>query len=141
MEEGRTLDLSDEQMRKLGLAGGLMARIAKVDEIVSESELEAMVQIIADSWDLDHDTAVFVANVAVSSLDVTYDYYRMTREFATSTNLQERQNLLVALFLIAGADEGISFDETEEIRLVQRGINVSHQDFIDAKLRAKAIQG
>jgi hypothetical protein len=43
--------------------------------------------------------------------------------------------------LIAGADEGISFDETEEIRLVQRGINVSHQDFIDAKLRAKAIQG
>jgi uncharacterized tellurite resistance protein B-like protein len=141
MEEGRTLDLSDEQMRKLGLAGGLMARIAKVDEIVSDSELEAMVQIIADSWNLDHDTAVFVANVAVSSLDVTYDYYRMTREFATSTTLQERQNLLVALFLIAGADEGISFDETEEIRLVQQGINVSHQDFIDAKLRAKALRG
>ena len=140
MEEGRTLDLSDEEMRKLGLAGGLMARIAKVDAIVSDSELEAMVQIIADSWGLDHDSAVFVANVAVSSLDVTYDYYRMTREFATSTTLQERQKLLVALFLIAGADEDVSFDETEEIRLVQRGINVSHEDFIKAKMRAKELR-
>jgi uncharacterized tellurite resistance protein B-like protein len=140
MEEGRSLDLSDEEMRKLGLAGGLMARIAKVDAIVSDSELEEMVQIIADSWELDHETAVFIANVAISSLDVTYDYYRMTREFATSTTLQERQKLLVALFLIAGADADVSFDETEEIRLVQQGINVSHQDFIDAKLRAKALR-
>ena len=140
-EQGRSLDLSDEEMRKLGLAGGLMARIAKVDEVVSTSEFEAMVQIIADTWYLDHDTAVFVANVAVSSLDVTYDYYRMTREFATSTTPEERQNFLVALFLIAGADSGVSFDETEEIRLVQLGINVSHQDFINAKLRAKELRG
>ena len=140
-EEGRSLDLSDDDMRKLGLAGGLMARIAKVDEVVSEGELETMANIIADTWEVDHDTAVFVANVAVSSLDVTYDYYRLTREFATSTTLEERQRFLVALFLIAGADEEVSFDETEEIRLVQRGINVSHQDFINAKLRAKELRG
>ena len=139
-EEGRSLDISDQEMRKLGLAGGLMARIAKVNQVVSEGELEAMVNIMADTWQLDHDAAVFVANVAVSSLDVTYDYYRMTREFATSTTVEERQRFLVALFLIAGADEDVSFDETEEIRLVQRGINVSHQDFIEAKLRAKELR-
>lgn len=140
-EEGRSLDISDQEMRRLGLAGGLMARIAKVDQVVSESEMEAMVDILADTWQLDRDAAVFVANVAVSSLDVTYDYYRMTREFATSTSLEERKRFLVALFLIAGADEDVSFDETEEIRLVARGINVSHQDFIGAKLQAKEIRG
>ena len=140
-EEGRSLDLSDKEMRKLGLAGGLMARIAKVDEVVSDSEFEAMVQIIADTWEVDQATAVFVANVAVSSLDVTYDYYRMTREFATSTTLEERQRFLVSLFLIAGADDSVSFDETEEIRLVQQGLNITHEEFINAKLRAKEIQG
>jgi uncharacterized tellurite resistance protein B-like protein len=139
-EEGRSLDLSDEEMRRLGLVGGLMARIAKVDQDVSDSEFEAMVNIIGDAWSLDRDAAVFVANVAVSSLDVTYDYYRMTREFATNTTLEERRRFLVALFLIAGADDGVSFDETEEIRLVARGINVSHEDFINAKLRAKELQ-
>ena len=139
-EEGRSLDLTDEEMRKLGLAGGLMARIAKVDETVSKSEFEAMVNTIATTWQVDQESAVFVANVAVSSLDVTYDYYRMTREFATSTTLEERQRFLVALFQIAGADGDVSFEETEEIRLVALGINVSHEDFINAKLQAKELQ-
>jgi uncharacterized tellurite resistance protein B-like protein len=138
-EEGRSLDLSDADMRKLGLAGGLMARIAKVDEEVSDSEFASMVDIMTNYWNLDRDTATFVTNIAISSLDVTYDYYRMTREFATSTTLQERQSFLTALFLIAGADHGVSFDETEEIRLVARGINVTHEDFINAKLQAKEI--
>ena len=127
-------------MRKLGLAGGLMARIAKVDRTVTDDELEVMAQALEDHWHLPRESAVFVANVAVSSLDVTYDYYRMTREFATETTLEERQAFLVALFRIAAADGGVSFEETEEIRLVSRGINVSHQDFINAKLEVKVQQ-
>lgn len=139
-EEGRTLDLSDEEMRRLGLAGGLMARIAKVDRDVSQNEFETMVDVLSSYWQPDREAALFVANAAVSSLNMNYDYYRMTRQFATSTSLEERKAFLVALFLIAGADDDVSFDETEEIRLVARGINVSHQDYIEAKLRAKAIQ-
>lgn len=139
-EEGRSLDLPDEEVRKLGLAGGLMARIAKVDRTVTDDELNAMVSLIEEHWALGPEAAAFVANVAVSSLDVNYDYYRMTREFATSTTLEERQGFLVALFVIAGADKNVSFEETEEIRLVSRGINVTHQDFIDAKLKAKSNQ-
>ena len=140
-EEGKSLDLPDEEVRKLGLAGGLMARIAKVDRTVTDDELNAMVSLIEEHWALGPEAAAFVANVAVSSLDVNYDYYRMTREFATSTTLEERQGFLVALFVIAGADKDVSFEETEEIRLVSRGINVTHQDFIDAKLKAKSNQG
>ena len=136
-EEGRSLDLTDAQLRKLGLAGGLMARIAKVDQVVSESEFEKMVDVMVRTWDLDQESAAFVANVAVSSLEETYDYYRMTREFSTETTQEERRRFLVALFLVAGVQDGASFAETEEIRLVARGINVAHEDFINAKLEAK----
>ncbi len=121
----------------MGLAGGLMARIAKVDRTVTDDEEKAMVSVIETHWELSPEAATFVANVAVSSLDVNYDYYRMTREFATSTTLEERQRFLVALFVIAGADKDVSFEETEEIRLVSRGINVTHQDFINAKLEGQ----
>jgi uncharacterized tellurite resistance protein B-like protein len=138
--EGKSLDLPNEEIRKLGLAGGLMARIANVDQTVSDDELNAMARMIGQHWELTPEAAEFVANVAVSSLDVNYDYYRMTREFATSTTAEERQRFLVALFVIAGADKDVSFEETEEIRLVSRGINVTHQDFIDAKLEAKSRQ-
>jgi uncharacterized tellurite resistance protein B-like protein len=117
-----------------------MARIAKVDHTVTADELRTMADMLEEHWQLAPEAAEFVANVAVSSLDVNYDYYRMTREFSTSTTNEERRGFLVALFLIAGADADVSFDETEEIRLVSRGINVTHQDFIDAKLQAKARQ-
>ena len=139
-QNGQSLELSDTELRKLGLAGGLMARIAKVDRIVSDDELQAMIEVIEEQWQLAHESAVFVADVAMSSLGVTYDYYRMTREFATSTTADERRRFLVALFLIASADGSVSFEETEEIRLVSRGINVTHQDFISAKLEAQAQQ-
>ncbi|MFN2135457.1 MAG: TerB family tellurite resistance protein, partial [Candidatus Promineifilaceae bacterium] len=139
-EEGRTLDLSNAEMRKLGLAGGLMARIAKVDRSISKGEHEAMINTLVTHWALDREAAVFVVNVAESALDYTYDYYRMTREFATSTTLEERRAFLTTLFLIAAADDDVSFDETEEIRLVAQGINLSHEDFIEAKLRAKEAQ-
>ena len=126
--------MPDEELRRLGLAGGLMARIAKVDRAVTEAEMSQMAAAIERYWNLSAENALFVANVAVSSLDVNYDYYRMTREFATMTTAEERQRFLVALFRVAAADGEISFDETEEIRTISKGINVTHQDFINAKL-------
>lgn len=139
-ENGQSLDLSDQDLRKLGLAGGLMARIAKVDRVVSVEERQAMIGFLEEHWQLAHEAAVFVADVAESSLDVNYDYYRMTREFATSTTPEERRRFLVVLFLVAAADGSVSFDETEEIRLVSRGINMTHQDFINAKLKAQQVK-
>lgn len=139
-EDGQSLDLSDSELRKLGLAGGLMARIAKVDRVVSDDEQQAMIQLLEQHWQLPTESAVFVVDVAVSALGQTYDYYRMTREFATSTTPEERRRFLVILFLIASADGSVSFEETEEIRLVSRGINLTHQDFINAKLEAQAQQ-
>lgn len=138
--DGKSLDLPDEEIRKLGLAGGLMARIALVDRAATGEEQAVMKDVFERHWGLSAEEAEFVANAAMSSLDVNYDYYRMTREFATEATFEERKRFLVALFLIAGADGAVSFEETEEIRLVARGINLSHQDFIDAKLEAKALQ-
>lgn len=132
--EGKSLDLPDRELRIMGLAGGLMARIANVDRTITDEEFEAMSSRIAEYWSVDRETAVFIATVAVSSLDVNYDYYRMTREFGTETTLEERRTFLEVLFQVAAADGSVSFEETEEIRLVARGINVNHQDFIKAKM-------
>lgn len=133
--EGRQLALSETELSRLGLAGGLMARVANVDRQITEAEFEAMASLIEQHWDVSPEIAAFVADVAVSALDVNYDYYRMTREFGTSTTAEERRHFLVLLFHVAAADGEISFDETEEIRLIATGIHLSHQDFIQAKLQ------
>jgi predicted GNAT family acetyltransferase/tellurite resistance protein len=128
------LDLSDDELRILGLVGGLMAKIAQIDREVTDEEFEGMVKAMQSHWQISPEAAAFVAEVAVSAIDVTYDIYRMMRELVTWTTEEERRQLLVVLFEVAAADGQISIDETEEIRLISRGSNLSHKDFINAKL-------
>lgn len=134
-QQGKTLSLTDEQLRKMGLAGGLMARVIYVDQKVTDAEATAMSELIGRYWELDRETAVFVAQVAISSLDYSYDYYRMTREFGASTTGEERQKFMDVLFQIALADGFVTYEETEEIRLVAQSINLAHEDFIKAKIK------
>jgi uncharacterized tellurite resistance protein B-like protein len=132
--DGLELNISESDLRKLSLVGGLMAKIAQMDREVTEAEFKRMVEVIAKNWNLGFEEATFVAEVAISAVDVTYDTFRMMRELATSTSEAERRRVLVVLFAVGAADGDLSFDETEEIRLIARGLDLTHKDFIDAKL-------
>lgn len=133
--EGKRLDISDGDLRKLSLVGGLMAKIAYQDREVSGDEFQQMVDAIESNWNLSQEEAIFVSEVAVNALDVTYDTFRMIRELTASTTYEERKEILYTLFAVAAADGDISFDETEEIRIMARSLELTHSDFIDAKLR------
>ncbi len=133
-QNGKKLDLSDEELRRLGLAGGLMARVAHVNREIDAHEKALMVERIMQYWQVEEETAVFVTSVAINTVDVTYDYYRMTRQFTRLTTVEERQRFLAVLFQLAASDGELAFDETEEIRLISQSLNLSHADFIAAKL-------
>lgn len=133
--EGLDLDIPDAELRVLSLAGGLMAKVAQMDREVTDDEFTAIVEGITSYWQVSDAAATFVAEVAVSAVDMTYDTFRMMRELAELTSEDRRRQFLAALFAVANADGKISIDETEEIRVVSRGINLTHRDFIDAKLQ------
>jgi uncharacterized tellurite resistance protein B-like protein len=129
------LKLPEDELRVLSLVGGLMAKVAYVDREVTEAEFDGMAQAIETIWEVSPQLAAFVAEVAVSAVDEVYDSFRMTRELMDSTNEEERRKLLDVLFAVASADGQISYDETEEIRKIARGVNLTHKDFIDSKMR------
>jgi len=69
----RRLELEEEQvsipesvLRKLSLAGGLMARVAYVDREVNEAEFDAIADILEEKWDVTPLEAALIAEVAVS---------------------------------------------------------------------------
>ncbi|MFN2189435.1 MAG: TerB family tellurite resistance protein [Candidatus Promineifilaceae bacterium] len=129
------LKLPEDELRTMSLVGGLMAKIAYVDKDVTEEEYNRITKAIAEIWETSPQMAAFVAEVAVSAIDDTYDTFRMMRELMESTSDRERRKFLDLLFAVANADGNISYDETEEIRKIARGINLTHKDFIDSKLR------
>jgi len=132
------LAIPEDRLRKLCLAGGLMARVARVDLDVTQQELQAMVSALQDGWGLSADEAHFVTEVAISEIGPDMDYYRLTRQFFTTTDELERTSFLRVLFAIAAADGMASADEIEEIRTIANTLRLSHRQFIDAKLTLPA---
>jgi uncharacterized tellurite resistance protein B-like protein len=134
-EKGNSIDMPEKDLRKLSLAGGLMARVAQVDRNVTEGEIQAMVEALDEGWSLGREESAFVAEVAVTEVTPDMDYYRLTRQFFTTTSEDERVRFLDVLFSVAVADGTASNAEIEEIRAIARALKLTHQQFIDAKLK------
>ncbi|MBP6015270.1 MAG: TerB family tellurite resistance protein [Candidatus Promineofilum sp.] len=132
--ENVTWEIADDELRRLGLAGGLLALVGRVADDVSAEERAAMVSALQSAWALAPESAAFVVEVALANGE-KLDLYRLTREFSEMTTYEQRRDFLDALFAVAGADEKASFDEIEQIRLIALGLKLSHQEFIDAKMR------
>lgn len=133
--EDTQIDISEQELRKLSLAGGLMARVAYVDHEVQEGEFDSIVAAIQDNWELDDIQAALVAESAVSAITKGLDYYRLSRRFFESTTEDERVHFMDALFAVANGDDGVSYMEIEEIRTIATVLKLTHKQFIDAKLK------
>lgn len=126
--------VTDAELRRLGLAGGLLALVARTSEGVTDGERAAMVEVLRAAWGLSPESATLVIEVALADGE-RLDFYRLVREFAEVTTVEERQRFLDALFAVAAADDKASFEETEQIRLIAQGLKLSHTEFINAKMK------
>jgi uncharacterized tellurite resistance protein B-like protein len=132
--EQSQINTSEDELRKLSLAGGLMARVAYADHEVQESEFDGMVAAMRDSWGISEMEATMVVEVAVSEVSKGMDYYRLAREFFIVTSHDERVGFIKALFKIASQHGGVSSQETEEIRSISKLLKLTHKQFIEAKI-------
>jgi uncharacterized tellurite resistance protein B-like protein len=133
------LDVAEETLRTLSLAGGMMAQVAQVHPDVTDSEVATMVDALKTHWHLTTDEAAFVAGVAISETATLLDRYRLARRFAEACSHEERVAFLDVLFAVSAADGDVSHEETEEIREISRWLKLSHDEFIGAKLQAQAV--
>ncbi len=127
-------DLDEADLRRMALAAGLMAHIANIDGIVEDGEREAMAAAVQGGWGLSQAGAHLVAEIAVTKTAADLDFFRLTREFYSATQPDERRAFAKVLFQVAAADGNVSFDETEAIRSITRILKLTHKEFIDAKL-------
>lgn len=109
------LEISDADLRKLSAVGGLMARVAQIDGVVIEKEIDKITSTLQNSWGLSRETATFVTEVAISQVGSNFDYLRMSREFVEMTTPAERAGALDVLFAVANVDGKVSNEEFTEI--------------------------
>ena len=129
------LEVGDDVLRTLSLAGGIMAQVARVNPQISDAEVGTIVDALQMYWHLDADQAAFVAGVAISETASLMDRNRLAREFASVVGPRHRSEFLDVLFAVAAADGVATYEEIEEIRVIARSLKLSHQQFIRAKVK------
>ena len=134
-DRGITFDLPDSDIRKLCLTAGLMARVAGIDHTISEEETVVMTKVLQKSWKLTEEQARLVVEISHHRIFRGLDGVRLVKRFNDFTTISERKEFLDCLFAVANSADKTAFEEIEEIREIAKGLELSHQDFIDAKLR------
>jgi len=134
-DRGITFDLPDSDIRKLCLTAGLMARVAGIDRTISKEETAIMTGVLQKNWKLTEEQAQLVVEISHHRIFRGLDGVRLVKRFNNFTTLVERKEFVDCLFAVANAAEKTSFEEIEEIREISKGLELSHEDFIDAKLR------
>lgn len=130
INEGKIeVDLPEGELRKLGLAGSLMARVARVNPRITEQDLEYIASIIQEYWSLSTEGALFVSKIALSQSVFGMDGLRLCRQFHDITTSAERNAFLDALFDVALADGRLTHPEMEEIMEIAANLKISQSDF------------
>jgi uncharacterized tellurite resistance protein B-like protein len=132
---GENLTIDETGLRKMSLAGGIMARVAYVDREVTDDEIEQISHAISDGWKISPAEARVVAEVAASEMSKDLDYLRLCWNFFNMTDQAERLRFLDGLFAVAASDGFVSDEEMEEIRSISTSLKMTHKEFIEAKLR------
>ena len=114
---------------------GLMARIAWCDLDIQRKEVEHMKKSLRDWMELpqeDIDTIVTVALEHTKEL-AGVESYKYTEFLSKHFERGKRFGLLKALFALAASDGTVAERESEEIRIVSKGLLLERKHFIAAK--------
>ncbi len=111
-----------------------MARVAWVDKAVCEQEKNSVSRALAEGWQLPENEAQLIMEISHQRIMKGLDFVQLSTGFCDYTTVPERRAFLKGLFAIANAAGKTSSEEIEEIRAIAKGLELGHQDFIDAKL-------
>jgi hypothetical protein len=106
-----------ERRRFIGGFAYVLGRAAHADLAVSPDEVEFMERTVMEVGGLPEAQAVLVVEIARAQAELqgaTEDYL-VTRQFAGSASLEDRQRLLRLAFAVTAADHAITAEESAEL--------------------------
>ena len=125
----------EEKLITVACVAGLMARVAFSDLIIDPKEIEQMNQSLGDFAILDEDQTKATIQIALEDVKALcgIENHMYTEPLSTMLSKDQRYSLLKALFQIAASDGKAEDIESEEIRLICKGLLLEQKHFIAAR--------
>ena len=107
------LQFTKSQLRKLSLAGAIMARVTQADYAIHDDEVAVMLESLIDTWMMSNDGALLVMSIALNKQYGEMDVLRICRHFYEVSNGEDQFELFQTLVEIAEADGYIDATEVD----------------------------
>jgi uncharacterized tellurite resistance protein B-like protein len=136
----RQLDqMEPERARYVAAFAYLLSRVAYADMNISEAETQQMEKQVLALSGLPEEQAILVVHIAKSQATLFggTENFLVTQEFNKMASHEQKLALLRCLFAVSAADQSISSAEDREVREIADELQLTHQDFIDARLMYK----
>jgi len=136
-------NLEDSELVKMTCLSGLMARVAYVDLNIDNDEKESIKNALIKWLDLDLLLAEKVTDLTIQETQelAGTENHRYTRPLKECLTTDDRYKVLELLFNVAASDGNADNLESEEIRIISKGLGLEHQHFISARATVKDFLG
>ncbi len=128
-------DGDDDELIKTACLAGLMARVAYVDMNVDEQEKETMIAALNKWTNWNEKQVRTIAEVAIRQIKnlAGLENHKYTQQLREMLSSDDKYRLLLVLFQIAAADGNASNFESEEIRIISKGLLLPEQHYLAAR--------
>lgn len=126
---------SEEELVKIACIAGLCARISYVDFKLEESEELAMREVLKQWTQLSDQEVEAVVDLATGEIKTLggVDNHLYVHQLKPFLSENERYQILISLFALAASDGQVENIESEDIRIIAKGFDLSDQHFLAAR--------
>ena len=123
-------------------AAAMLLSVAKADEIIENSEIESINDILSDFFQIDSKQEVSdLINTAMEKLDNSTDIFEFGRILNHNWTYQDKIDFICCMFEVSFSDGELYYLEEHMIKKVSIILNVNHNDLIKSKIEMKKIFG
>jgi uncharacterized tellurite resistance protein B-like protein len=131
-EEAEPKEIDD----KIAL-GVLLWVVAEADEKFLPQEEKKMKEILISYAKISEEDMPYIMGSIKEAARERIDLYRFTNELSKDLDYQMKVSILENLFRVACSDKELDDKELETIRKISNLFQLSHRDFIQAKIKIK----
>jgi uncharacterized tellurite resistance protein B-like protein len=115
----------------------LLVEIARIDNTFTPEEMETVISILKEKYNLSRENADALIQEAEKQLDESVDLWQFTKLINENYSNQEKMEIIETLWRVVYVDGKMDKYEHYLMSKLQHLLRVSHNQLIDAKLKVK----
>jgi uncharacterized tellurite resistance protein B-like protein len=115
----------------------MLVEIARIDNTFTPEEMETVISILKEKYNLSRENADALIQEAEKQLDESVDLWQFTKLINENYSNQEKMEIIETLWRVVYVDGKMDKYEHYLMSKLQHLLRVSHNQLIDAKLKVK----